>query len=557
MKNRGLLVVAVLMVVTLVISGCMDTSEPFKETEVTKDNVVSLIDSLKIQLYERDLIEGEVPEREIQDNSNKQSAFMYELPDIENYEPIVSGSSANNVEIFLPLENSGGNIESVVVKAAELYNSSHENSSISIRTLENTLAEDFIQSGAYMPDGYISSNVLYGFTLKENGISASQVTDRLLGNTVGIAIKKEAYEKLKSKYTDVDYDEVFKASFDKDIKIGYLNPINNPTGLNFVVSMLSYFDSSNPFSMEATTDFSSFQNNAKVFYSMSQMKEAINRGLIDAYTVEYQAYVANEATADFVFIPFGVRQDYPLLAVGDLSEDKMTILKDFSQLFESPEISEYASSIGFNKNDDYQSTVNAQYYDGIMNEILSFWKEDRSTTKKIAVYFVCDISGSMEGKKLEALKESALNAMQYIGENNLVGLMGFNSKVYNSVPIAEFTETQQKYFAGAVRSWRANDGTATNNAILMALKELDSVKKQYGEIETLIILLSDGYTESGYSLKSVSKLMEAFDTPIYTIGYEADIKELEAIAAINNGIFINASTDDVGYILKNLFNAEM
>jgi Ca-activated chloride channel family protein len=43
----------------------------------------------------------------------------------------------------------------------------------------------------------------------------------------------------------------------------------------------------------------------------------------------------------------------------------------------------------------------------------------------------------------------------------------------------------------------------------------------------------------------------------YTIGYNANIPELKAISDINEGVCINADTEDVVYKLGGLFNAEL
>ena len=103
-------------------------------------------------------------------------------------------------------------------------------------------------------------------------------------------------------------------------------------------------------------------------------------------------------------------------------------------------------------------------------------------------------------------------------------------------------------------------GTATNNAILCAMNLISEREKSEGkEIKPIIILLSDGMTQSGYTLKSVESLIQKFNYPIYTIGYgdDADEKELKRISDINGGVYTNASTNDVGYTLKTIFNAEM
>lgn len=547
------MLIAMVIAFTIVLSGCDRVS--FKPEDVNYDNVISYIDSLKIDLTEVTPIKGEIPAKTVKNDSSQ--AIMYELPDISSYDPVVVGTAPNNVEVFLPLEDNNSTINKVVESAACKYNEEHAgNSSVTIRILESSLANDFIKSGTYLPKGYIASNELYGLMLKESGIKVSKVSDKLVGNTIGIVLKKDVAKKIKVSESENQFDVVFKAVMNDEIKIGYPNPTNNPSGLNFVISMLSYFDSTNPFSMEATTDFGAFQSKATVAYSSTQLKESVNRGQTDGFVMEYEAFKNDSSLNDFEFIPFGVRHDYPLYSVGNVSEEEVIVLSEFAKVFEESEIKEMANFSGFNQNAEYSSKVNAGAYEGLISEVLDYWKVEKKSGKKVAVYFVCDISGSMGGRKIDALKESALNAMQYVGEDNLVGLITFTHDVYLNLPLGVFNTEQQELFAGSIRNLKSGGGTATNNALLHALKLLDTYYRKNPDTIPMIFLLSDGYTESGYSLSTVKCLIDAFDIPIYTIGYEANLKELESIAKINNGVSINASTDDVGYILKSLFDAQ-
>ena len=556
MKNRKITILAMLVVFVLMLSGCeLGTSTKIDPAAVNYDNVISYIDDLKIGLSKVTPVKGTVPERAATNDTS--TMVMYELPDISSYDPVVIGKAPNNVEVFLPLEDNNSKISQVVESAARKYNEEHEGvSSITLRILESELANDFIKSGAYLPKGYIASNELYGLMLKENGIKVSKVTDRLVGNTIGVVIKKESSNKIKIEDPEKMFDSIFKSVMNGEIKIGYPNPTNNPSGLNFVISMLSYFDSTNPFSMEATTDFSAFHSKVSVAYSTKQLKESANRGETDGFVMEYEAFQNDASLKDYGFVPFGVRHDYPLYAVGDVSEAETKVLSEFAKVFEETGVKEMATEAGFDKNENYKSSVNAGAYDGLIGEVLDFFKTEKKSGKKVAVFFVCDKSGSMAGKKINALKESALNAMQYIGEDNLVGLITYDSGVYLNLPLAEFNTEQQEFFAGSIQQLGSGGGTATNNALLHALKLLDGYYREHPDTIPMIFLLSDGYTESGYSLSGVKCLISAFDIPIYTIGYEANLDELKSIANINNGVFINASTDDVGYILKSLFDAQ-
>lgn len=558
MKRTIAIVLSLVMVVMCCVLTACEVVEP---VEITKDNVWTVLDEYvgKIGYKSKTPVKGTIPEAG--NSSGNGPDIMYELPDITNYPVTVKGTGEVNVEIFVPTENNGSSIVKFIEEAATKFNSAGvkvngKTASVSIRTLESTLAEDYILSGAYRPEGYIAANELYGILMNENGISATKVSDKLVGNVMGIAIQKAKHDELKTAYSEVSIKTIVDATKDGKLAVGYPNPTNNPTGLNFVISMLSYFDANNPMSFEATTDFSAFQSAVPlVSFSMDQMKQAANEGSINAFVVEEQAFAADsELSKNFVFMPFGVRHDNPLYAVGEVSADENSVLEQFAEFTIGADMQKYANELGFNANAAYTSTV-ASYEGSLIKEVLEVWKNARVTSGKTSVVFVADVSGSMDGEKIESLKQSLLNGMQYIDEETRVALITFESSVYVDVPIGEFNTEQQEYFAGAVENLRANGGTSTNNAILVASKILHNEPE---ENKKLIIVLSDGQTGSGYSLGSVKSLLDNTEIPIYTIGYgsNADEKELKEIANINTGTYIKATSDNIGYLMKTIFNAE-
>lgn len=562
-KKKNSFWLVLLLILMFGLCGCEEIV--YESGTVTKENIDSTIEKFNITTDTSKLIKGDISNYEILENDkNESNVFMYELPDISNYDLDVSGKGEIDVEIFVPLESNGSSIRELMVYTAKAFNDENKvledgrRVSVSIRSLEASLAEEYILNGVYYPKGYIAANELYGILMQENGIDVSLIQSRTFGNTMGVAIENSKFNELTSKYGKVDIATIIEANEDGNVSVGYTNPTNNPTGLNFVISMLSYFDASNPTSFEATTDFSNFQNTvSSVSYSTDQMKASVDRGIIDAFVIERQAFEGNtDINNGFAFIPFGVRHDNPLYSVGNLSDDELAVLKMFGEYISDNMIQEYASSIGFNRDDEYISTV-TNYSGGVIKEILKFWKEEKSSGKKIAVVFVADTSGSMSGKKINALKDSLKNAMQYVGTSNEVGLLSYDTCVHIDLQINEFNTEQQEYYVGAIENMEAGGGTSTNNALLVAIKMLREKMCDESDIKPIIILLSDGETCNGYSLRSMKELIDVCDIPIYTIGYEANVDELKSIAEINQGVFINATSDDVGYILKTLFNAEI
>lgn len=572
MKRKHNIILIALMVVALFTVGCGTIDVPEPEIPITESNKDQILNEIKISFKEVDQVEGEIPENLANLSNNSGIATpVYEMPDVASYNFDVTGSGAVDAEIFLPIDNSTG-IREVVDYVAKRFNeekrknSNGETMSVSIRCLESSLAEDFIKTKTYEPDGYIADNELLGYYMEANGINVDKIASKTVGNVIGIAIENGAYELLQSKNeNNIDVKTIVQANIDGDLSIGYTNPLTNPTGLNFVVSMLSTFDESNPSSMEASTDFSEFQNSVNnVSYSTDQMIKSVKAGMINSFVIDHQSFLTNDALKNnFVFIPFGVRHDYPLFKMENTEDSKVEVLEAFAESFSSEEVQKYAKEHSFYVDEDYVSNVDpSRYPASTLTEILNFWKESKAGQKRIVCMFVADFSGSMEGRKLESLVDSMRNAAQYINKDSYIGVIGYDHQVYQFMQIKQFDDQHMKYYFGAINNLEkyGGGGTATNDALIAAIRKI-RYEELHSEqdIKPIIILLSDGQTQSGYSLKSVKNLIHAFSYPVYTIGYgkDADKKELQEIADINGGIFVDSTTGDVGFTLKNIFNAEM
>ena len=155
------------------------------------------------------------------------------------------------------------------------------------------------------------------------------------------------------------------------------------------------------------------------------------------------------------------------------------------------------------------------------------------------------------------MQESLINIMKYINTQNYIGLVSYSDEVVIELPIKEFNLEQQTYFKGAVEHLSANGGTATFDGICVALSMIDELMEQYPDAKPMLFVLSDGDTNTGYGLNDIRDVLSGMKIPVYTIGYNADLAALESISAVNEAASIDASTDDVVYQLKILFNASM
>lgn len=486
-----------------------------------------------------------------------------ELPDIKSYPLSVTGTGDINIEIFSSPEKAGTGTDGWLNEIAQRFNGeiktvNGKSVSVSVRSVSSGLAMDYIKSGKYVPDAFTPSNEFWGSMLNAGGVKTSLIEKKLCGNVAGILLSKEKHSDMVSKYGSVNMKTVSEATQSGDLLMGYTNPFVSSTGLNFLVNTLYTYDSDDILSETAANGFKTFQENVPlVSYNTLQMRNAAESGSLDAMVMEYQSYV-NDPTLknNYVFTPFGARHDNPLYAVGELSKEKTEALKLFAQYCMSAESQSYAEACGFNQNNKYISELPDISGDKLLSA-QRFYKENKNSGRPIAAVFVADISGSMIGEPINALKTSLINSIQYITKSNYVGLVSYSNKVNINLPVAKFDLNQQAYFKGAVEDLAASGSTATYDAVIVALDMVLKAKEADPQLKPMIFLLSDGEQNVGHSLNEIEAVLRAYEVPVYTIGYNANIDALKMISQINEAATINADSDDIVYKLKNLFNSEM
>ncbi|MGN7356591.1 VWA domain-containing protein [Paenibacillus sp. SAF-054] len=485
------------------------------------------------------------------------------LPEITKFPITVDNTTDNFVEIFSSPEKGGTGIDGWLSEVAGDFNKANisvngKPASVKIRNIASGTGVDYIKSGKYVPDAITPSNELWGEMIKAGGVKTTLISKRLVGNVPGIVLSKSKYDALVEKYGSVNVKTVTEAIANNEFSMGYTDPFASSTGLNFLVTALNTFDSSNILGEKAVQGFEKFQANVPFTASTTiQMRDAAKSGMLDGFVLEYQTYAnAADLKGGYVFTPFGARHDSPLYALGNLPANKQEILKKFADFVAQDKYQKTAQNNGFNSLEDYKSEL-ANVDGNTLIAAQKLWKEKKNGNKPIVAVFVTDVSGSMAGEPLNRLKESLLKGQKYLGKDNSIGLVSYSSDVTINLPIAKYDTNQQSMFVGAVNSLQATGGTATFDGIVVALKMLQEELAANPASKPIIFVLSDGETNEGNTLKDIKGLIEAYKVPIYTIGYNANIKALQSISSINEAASINADTDDVVYKIGNLFNVQM
>lgn len=498
------------------------------------------------------------------------SSLQDELPEIETYFYKVEGKGEVNIEIFSSPEKAGRetmkessetDYNTWLVKVVEDFNkqgyttSDGKTVSVSLRSISSGVMVDYIISGKSVPDAITPSNECWINMLKAHGISLTQESKSLVGNVAGIVLNKETYDKITEKYGSVNLETIVEATINNEIAMSYPNPNASSAGINFLMSELLTFDSSNPLGEEAISNFQSFQANIPVVaYNTVQMQGAVDSGVLDAMILEYQGFINKPALRNYIFVPFGLRHDNPLYSIGNLSAEKKEAIKLFADFATSNEAQESAKEYGFGGHSDYVPEV-PEADGNMLLDAQQIWKDKKDNGQEIVSVFIIDTSGSVDGAPLNAMKESLTNAGQYINSENYVGLVTYNSDVTINLPIAKFDLNHRAYFNGEINKLTGAGGTRTFDAIAVGIQMLEEAKVDHPDAKFMLFVLSDGNSDG--SLEKVRPFIENLNIPIYTIGYNANIEALKEISKINEAANINADTDDIIYSLKNLFNAQM
>jgi Ca-activated chloride channel family protein len=393
------------------------------------------------------------------------------------------------------------------------------------------------------------------------GIQTTPIRKQWFGNIAGVVMKRSVADKLKSAYNNtLDVKTLIDAVVQGKLVMGYTDPFASSTGLNFLVTVLSTFAGGDPAKMlspEVASSFEGFQHGVPfVALTTIQMRDSVeNEGSLDAFVMEYQTYINTPSLKNgYEFIPFGPRHDNPLYAVGNVSDEKKEVLEMFAAFAE--QYKQLSEKYGFNPPLKYEYSLPMP--DGkTLIEAQKLWKQKKDAGRRVAAVFLCDISGSMTGTRIAQLKKALLGGSEFISSENSIGLVVFHSQVSLILPIAKFDLSQKAAFHAAIEDMDTGGQTAMYDGIAVSLNLLAKEKEKDPNIKPMLFVLTDGETNTGLDFNKMSPVIRGIQIPIYTIGYEANIAELQRLSALVEAASMNAGEGDVRYKIGSLLNAQM
>lgn len=489
------------------------------------------------------------------------------LPDLAEY-PLAfnvrDSDTTEVVEIFTSSEKAGKGRDGFYLEMANSFNqlgkktSGGKRATINIRKIASGLGAQFMLAHQYTPDAYSPSNFLWADMLNANGITTETIAEKTAPNTAGIVVKKSKLDQI-TENGKLDIGKLLTNVSGGSFAMGYTNPYQSSTGLNFLLTILNSFaqgDESQMLSPDVASAFEAFQTGVPfVAQNTLQMRDAtMGSGVLDAFVMEYQSWINVSGMNDYQFIPFGIRHDSPLYATPEADTSEREVLKMFNDFLQT-KVSDL-KRYGFNQTPDYENAYTLKD-SSVIGQAQKLWKQKKSGGRPVAAFFVADTSGSMEGSRIKNLKKALIESSDLISTNNAIGLVTYNDRVNVDLFIKPFSLQQKALFIGAVERLFAGGKTATNDAVIVAADRLIEFEKKNPGYKKIIFVLSDGETNRGQDFDDIKDALEWSGIPIHTIAYELSSEHLKQMAALAEGAYIKSSANSASYRIGNLLNSEM
>jgi Ca-activated chloride channel homolog len=493
------------------------------------------------------------------------------LPPIAQFPIAVDPRSGFNdvvVEIFVSTEKSGKGTDGWMADVARDFNtadvrlSGGKTARVKIRSIASGTAYDFIAARKYLPQAFSPSNHLWIRMAEAHGIAMTPVREKTVVNLAGVVMKDDVADKLKSARGAVDVKSLIDSVLQGEMAMGYTNPFASSTGLNFLVSVLATFAEGKEdrmLSPEVASAFEAFQRGVPfVGETTLQLRESVrNDGSLDAFVMEYQTFVkTTELQSGYQFVPFGFAHDNPLYAVGDVSAEEKETLEKFAAFAEQPKFRTLGQEYGFNPSLRPDQPYAVPSGDTLIRA-QEIWKTRKDAGRAIAAVFLCDVSGSMAGARMQGVREALIEGADFIAAGNSIGLVYFDDRVRVVLPVRKFNLNHKAAFIAAAEDMVSGGGTAMYDGIAVALSLLVKAKQADANVKPVLFVLSDGETNAGHGFADMEAVVKGLRVPIYTIGYEADFDELRRVSGLVEAATINASEGEIRYKIGSLLNAQM
>lgn len=175
----------------------------------------------------------------------------------------------------------------------------------------------------------------------------------------------------------------------------------------------------------------------------------------------------------------------------------------------------------------------------------------------IALMLAIDVSGSMNGPKLNAVREAAARMAAGLNDNDLLGLCAFDETARILLPITAMNAEGRRAAAGVIHGLRPGGSTALCAGWRLAADELTREDARFTGRSLHVVVLSDGQGNHGETnpgaLAEYSSCLalRGIATSSIGVGDDWSTEQLEALAVPGGGRLHHAiQADEIAALLE-------
>lgn len=178
--------------------------------------------------------------------------------------------------------------------------------------------------------------------------------------------------------------------------------------------------------------------------------------------------------------------------------------------------------------------------------VQELWQAAR---KDVNLVMLLDVSGSMAGRKMENMRQAAIQFVEQMGEDDYLSVIAFASQPFAVVKYQQVGEAREAIIS-AIEQLEAEGDTALYDAIGDGALLLEDTAT--AETTSALVVLSDGLDTISYRYDQESAVAALLPTgaTVFTIAYGSDADEvlLENIALQANGNFFRGDEASIAAI---------
>lgn len=312
---------------------------------------------------------------------------------------------------------------------------------------------------------------------------------------------------------------------------------------------------------------------------MQQVSEK-GRAYLDAFVVQEQLLIQyNREHSDKLVAIYPVEgatwADHPLVFLerSEVNSEVRDAYRQFRELLLSPEAQGLALTNGYRPTDlsipldsvaspikaalgvDPSQPRTTLQIPGptVIQVVRDVWQYAK---RKTNVYLVADVSGSMQGEKLEQAREAFLTFLEMIkGDQEKVGLVVFSSSEVLAEPLDELSRNRNR-LKTQIENLSAGGDTALLDAVNLAYERL----QQVGDTERInaIVVMTDGKENnssirlSDLTTKMRQKNQSGVPVVVFCVAYgeDAEIETLEQLSSATGGQTRRGSPETIRELYK-------